>query len=78
MNKLQEALNKPSPPKPRNPYKMVLVVRMDLKMSAGKVAAQCSHATLGLYRDVLNEPKYLTALRTWERTGGKKLHNVVF
>ena len=30
--------------------KMVLVVRMDLHMSAGKVAAQCVHAALGCTR----------------------------
>ena len=28
-------------------YKMVLVVRQDIKMGKGKVASQCSHATLG-------------------------------
>jgi len=32
------------------PMKMTLVVRMDLAMSAGKVAAQCVHAALGAYR----------------------------
>ena len=30
-----------------NNYKMVLVVRSDLKMTPGKVAAQCVHAALG-------------------------------
>ena len=30
--------------------KMVLLVRQDLNMGAGKVAAQCCHATLGVYR----------------------------
>jgi PTH2 family peptidyl-tRNA hydrolase len=29
--------------------KMVMVVRMDLKMGKGKIAAQCSHACLGAY-----------------------------
>ena len=29
-------------------FKMVLVVRNDLKMGKGKAAAQCSHATLGI------------------------------
>ena len=32
--------------KSNKPAKMVLVVRNDLKMGKGKVAAQCSHATL--------------------------------
>ncbi|GMH19679.1 hypothetical protein Nepgr_021520 [Nepenthes gracilis] len=34
-------------------FKMVLVVRNDLKMGKGKIAAQCSHATLGLYKSSL-------------------------
>ncbi|XP_078681217.1 peptidyl-tRNA hydrolase 2, mitochondrial-like isoform X2 [Branchiostoma floridae x Branchiostoma belcheri] len=31
-------------------YKMVFVVRQDLKMGKGKVAAQCSHAAVSLYK----------------------------
>ena len=31
----------------RGELKMVLVVRQDLAMGKGKIAAQCSHATLG-------------------------------
>ncbi|CAN3377307.1 peptidyl-tRNA hydrolase 2 [Diutina rugosa] len=34
--------------------KMVLVVRQDLKMGKGKAAAQCSHATLALYKKITN------------------------
>lgn len=45
-------------------FKMVLVVRNDLRMGKGKVAAQCSHATLGLYKKVFfRAPK---ALQRWE------------
>lgn len=47
-------------------FKMVLVVRNDLKMGKGKIAAQCSHATLGLYKKVLyRAPK---ALNRYSRT----------
>ncbi|KAG7580456.1 Peptidyl-tRNA hydrolase PTH2 [Arabidopsis suecica] len=48
----------------RKNFKMVLVVRNDLKMGKGKIAAQCSHATLGLYKKLLQRaPK---ALNRWE------------
>ena len=30
------------------PVKMVLCVRQDLKMTKGKIAAQCGHASLGM------------------------------
>lgn len=52
-------------------FKMVLVVRNDLKMGKGKIAAQCSHATLGLYRKLYNRaPK---ALNRWEMCGQVKV-----
>ncbi|XP_021725828.1 peptidyl-tRNA hydrolase 2, mitochondrial-like [Chenopodium quinoa] len=52
-------------------FKMVLVVRNDLKMGKGKIAAQCSHATLGLYKKLLNRaPK---ALNRWEMCGQVKV-----
>ncbi|RWW59037.1 hypothetical protein BHE74_00034045, partial [Ensete ventricosum] len=39
----------------------VMVVRNDLKMGKGKIAAQCSHATLGLYKKLLHKaPKALS------------------
>ena len=34
--------------------RMTLVVRQDLKMGKGKAAAQCSHATLALYKKITN------------------------
>ncbi|XP_027161143.1 peptidyl-tRNA hydrolase 2, mitochondrial isoform X1 [Coffea eugenioides] len=49
----------------------VLVVRNDLKMGKGKIAAQCSHATLGLYKKILHRaPK---ALNRWEMCGQVKV-----
>lgn len=52
-------------------FKMVLVVRNDLKMGKGKIAAQCSHATLGLYKKLHNRaPK---ALSRWEMCGQVKV-----
>ncbi|KAJ3828516.1 peptidyl-tRNA hydrolase [Lentinula raphanica] len=50
---------------------MVLVVRTDLKMSAGKIAAQCSHATLACYKTLSASNPAL--LRQWERNGQAKI-----
>ncbi|XP_062093201.1 uncharacterized protein LOC133798751 isoform X1 [Humulus lupulus] len=52
-------------------FKMILVVRNDLKMGKGKIAAQCSHATLGLYKKLLHRaPK---ALNRWEMCSQPKV-----
>ncbi|XP_061362697.1 uncharacterized protein LOC133306394 [Gastrolobium bilobum] len=52
-------------------FKMILVVRNDLKMGKGKIAAQCSHATLGLYKKLINRaPK---ALNRWEMSAQPKV-----
>ncbi|EFI28579.1 hypothetical protein CC1G_13606 [Coprinopsis cinerea okayama7 len=49
--------------------KMVLVVRTDLKMGSGKIAAQ--HATLACYKAMQNSHPRL--LKQWERTGEDEL-----
>ncbi|KAL8936166.1 MAG: hypothetical protein Q9211_004317 [Gyalolechia sp. 1 TL-2023] len=55
--------------------KLVLVVRTDLGMGKGKIAAQCSHATLNCYRALSNIfPMSLNpVLKQWERTGQAKV-----
>lgn len=45
----------------------VLVVRTDLKMGHGKIAAQCSHATLACYKAL--QKGNPTLLKHWERIG---------
>ncbi|XP_010558631.1 PREDICTED: peptidyl-tRNA hydrolase 2, mitochondrial [Tarenaya hassleriana] len=52
-------------------FKMVLVVRNDLKMGKGKIAAQCSHATLGLYKKLLHRAP--RALNRWEECAQPKV-----
>ncbi|KAL8741078.1 MAG: hypothetical protein Q9184_008427 [Pyrenodesmia sp. 2 TL-2023] len=59
----------------REECKLVLVVRTDLGMGKGKIAAQCSHATLACYRALSNIfPKALNpVLKQWERMGQAKV-----
>mmetsp|Transcript_36274 Transcript_36274/g.43809 ORF Transcript_36274/g.43809 Transcript_36274/m.43809 type:complete len:177 (+) Transcript_36274:170-700(+) len=53
-------------------YKMILCVRNDLKMSKGKIAAQCSHATLGLYEEV-QDLRYFHLIEHWQSQGQAKV-----
>ncbi|KAG0124108.1 peptidyl-tRNA hydrolase PTH2-domain-containing protein [Tuber indicum] len=61
-----------------NPYtnlsedcKMVFVVRTDLSMTKGKIAAQCGHATLMCYKSVREHAPGI--LERWERLGQAKI-----
>ena len=49
-------------------YKQVLIVRTDLDMKKGKIAAQVAHAAVGLVR---KSTKY--SLSSWEKDGSKKV-----
>ncbi|RWR82694.1 peptidyl-tRNA hydrolase 2, mitochondrial isoform X1 [Cinnamomum micranthum f. kanehirae] len=51
--------------------KMVLVVRQDLKMGAGKIASQCAHAATGMYAEFMQSHRSL--LRQWEQYGQPKI-----
>ncbi|KAF7920853.1 uncharacterized protein EAE98_008882 [Botrytis deweyae] len=53
--------------------KLVLVVRTDLGMTKGKIAAQCSHATLACYKTISRQPANALILRRWEREGQAKV-----
>lgn len=48
--------------------KQVILVRTDLKMSKGKLAAQVAHASLGAWKKADK-----TLRDRWEREGGKKV-----
>lgn len=54
--------------------RMTLVVRQDLKMTKGKAAAQCSHATLALYKK-MTDPSSAAynpeMVRRWEYGNGQ-------
>jgi peptidyl-tRNA hydrolase, PTH2 family len=53
------------------PYKLLLVVNMELSMGKGKICAQCCHAALGVYQRALKTCP--AAVRAWERTGCAKI-----
>ncbi|KAG2160059.1 peptidyl-tRNA hydrolase PTH2-domain-containing protein [Suillus bovinus] len=53
------------------PCKLVLVVRTDLKMTTGKIAAQCGHATLACYKALSRTNPAL--IQHWERIGQAKI-----
>ncbi|KAL1983425.1 hypothetical protein VTN96DRAFT_10331 [Rasamsonia emersonii] len=53
--------------------KLVLVVRTDLGMSKGKIAAQCSHATLACYKYYISKAPDSPILKRWERGGQAKV-----
>lgn len=52
-------------------FKLVLVVRGDIKMEKGKAAAQCSHAAVLAYKQAQRDAPRL--LRQWERQGQRKV-----
>lgn len=52
-------------------YKLVLVVRTDVKMEKGKVAAQCSHAAVAAFAQ--SQRRQPRALRLWESEGQRKV-----
>lgn len=48
--------------------KQVMVVRNDLKMGKGKIAAQCCHGSLGAYKKADS-----SKIKAWELTGTAKV-----
>jgi peptidyl-tRNA hydrolase, PTH2 family len=53
------------------PYKLLLIVNMELSMGKGKICAQCCHAALGVYQRALKQCP--AAVRAWDRTGCAKI-----
>ncbi|EPS28972.1 hypothetical protein PDE_03918 [Penicillium oxalicum 114-2] len=53
--------------------KLVLVVRTDLGMTKGKIAAQASHATLACYKYFITHQPDSPILRRWEQGGQAKI-----
>ena len=57
--------------------RMALVIRQDLGMQKGKIAAQCCHAALGCYRMIATDPSRSsynpTMVNRWLRGGQAKI-----
>ena len=55
--------------------KMVLLVRTDLKMGKGKMCAQCCHAAVGVYGDILfgKKEQHKKWLNKWEEEACAKI-----
>lgn len=53
------------------PLKLALVVRGDLKLSKGKTAAQCSHASVMCYQEAMSKKPEL--LKAWLASGQPKI-----
>lgn len=51
--------------------KLVIVVRQDLKMGKGKIAAQCSHAAVSAYKQIFKRKPQ--TLKRWEYCGQPKV-----
>jgi PTH2 family peptidyl-tRNA hydrolase len=64
-----------SPDAVRGDYKMVLVIRGELRLTAGKAAAQAAHAAVMLFQ--ASEKRAPPALAEWLRAGQKKIVLVV-
>lgn len=58
-------------PPPDEELKMVMCVNTELKMRAGKIAAQCAHAAVAVVEDMRQTDKLL--LRQWEQYGSAKI-----
>ncbi|XP_022179190.1 peptidyl-tRNA hydrolase 2, mitochondrial-like [Myzus persicae] len=51
--------------------KLVLVVRNDLGMTKGKIAAQCSHASVECYKAAMQHKPQMAKM--WQMTGQRKI-----
>ncbi|KAF5301158.1 hypothetical protein FQA39_LY10836 [Lamprigera yunnana] len=58
---------------PEISYKMIFVVNTSLNMGIGKIAAQVAHASLGLYKTLVEYETMERALDKWTNEGEKKV-----
>ena len=52
-------------------YKQIIIVRKDLKMGTGKIAAQCAHAAIAAFEKTMQQkPQWVDA---WKEQGQEKV-----
>ncbi|OQV23823.1 putative Peptidyl-tRNA hydrolase 2, mitochondrial [Hypsibius exemplaris] len=56
---------------PQRDCKMVLLVRTDLEMGKGKMAAQCAHAAVGAFEEAVDRRDRF--LKSWQKYGQAKI-----
>jgi len=52
----------------KQPYKQIIAVREDIKISSGKLCVQCCHASIGAYKKCSKK-----IVKRWENQGAKKV-----
>ncbi|XP_044744705.1 peptidyl-tRNA hydrolase 2, mitochondrial-like [Coccinella septempunctata] len=70
-NEISKNVEKEYEFKDKSEYRMMLVVRNDLKMGKGKIAAQCCHAAVMSYEAMIKKRPYL--LKPWMKNGTAKI-----
>ncbi|MCL5788311.1 MAG: peptidyl-tRNA hydrolase Pth2 [Candidatus Marsarchaeota archaeon] len=58
-------------PEDEEEYKQVMVVRKDLELGCGKLAAQVAHASLGSYEECRRDKPHW--VHKWSQTGSRKI-----
>ena len=57
--------------KVKGPYKQIIIIRVDIKMGKGKIAAQASHASVSAY--IQTKSKHPSVADEWILSGQKKV-----
>ena len=73
-NSSRLTLSKSSSRRRFGPLKMVLLVRCDLGMTKGKIAAQCCHGAVGLVQELMTQTSDdIARVEQWDDSGAMKI-----
>ncbi len=71
--RVSQAAKKVSDAVTSGPLKQVFLVRQDLKMGSGKIAAQCAHAAVKSYKEMSRSDRGKKLLNAWDTIGQAKI-----